>query len=121
MAVLRGPDHVFELMNAPISSSSAIATSSASRSARRLPEVEGQGFFELLDEVYRTGEPFTGRSDAISCSASPARRRGAAPRLRLPADHRGGRQVSGIFVEGYDVTERHRPSWRCARARSASA
>ncbi len=26
-----------------------------------LPEVEGQGFFELLDQVYRTGEPFIGR------------------------------------------------------------
>ena len=22
-----------------------------------LPEIEGQGYFELLDEVYRTGEP----------------------------------------------------------------
>jgi len=26
-----------------------------------LPEVEGQGFFELLDEVFATGEPFVGR------------------------------------------------------------
>ena len=25
------------------------------------PEIEGQGYFELLDSVYATGEPFTGR------------------------------------------------------------
>ena len=26
-----------------------------------LPEVEGQGFFELLDRVFTSGEPFVGR------------------------------------------------------------
>ena len=27
-----------------------------------LPEVAGQGFVELLDQVYSTGEPFIGRA-----------------------------------------------------------
>ncbi|MHA0111704.1 hypothetical protein ACXYUI_32140, partial [Klebsiella pneumoniae] len=27
-----------------------------------LPEIQGQGFFELLDEVYRTGQPYSGRN-----------------------------------------------------------
>ena len=34
--------------------------------ASALPEVQGQGFFELLDQVYRSGQPFTGRAALLS-------------------------------------------------------
>jgi PAS domain S-box-containing protein len=73
-----------------------------------LPEVEGQGFFELLDEVYRSGEAFTGRSMKIGLQREP----GAPAEERLldfvfqPVTGTDG-SVGGIFVQGYDVTERH--------------
>jgi hypothetical protein len=37
-----------------------------------LPEVEGQGFFELLDEVFATGTPFVGSAMGVSLRAPPA-------------------------------------------------
>jgi PAS domain S-box-containing protein len=109
MAVLRGPDHVFELIN-----NSYLKLVGhrdlVGRSVREaLPEVQGQGFFKLLDQVYATGEPYAGFSMPIDLQREP----GAPLEERLldlvfqPIADESGR-ISGIFAEGYDVTERHR-------------
>ena len=36
-----------------------------------LPEIEGQGFFELLDSVYASGEPYGGRAMPVDIQYSP--------------------------------------------------
>jgi PAS domain S-box-containing protein len=64
IATTRGPDHVVESVNPaylPLLGAGHRADELLGRPAREaLPEFEGQGFFELLDQVYRTGEPFIG-------------------------------------------------------------
>src|SRR5205807_2651858 len=40
-----------------------------------LPEVEGQGYFELMDQVYRSGVPFVGTEMKVKI----AQRAGRAP------------------------------------------
>jgi PAS domain-containing protein len=62
IAVLRGPDHVFEITNRSYLQlvGHRALVGKAVRDA--LPEVQGQGFFELLDHVYRTGQPFVGHA-----------------------------------------------------------
>jgi PAS domain S-box-containing protein len=108
VAVLRSPEHVFELTNAAYLQLVGHRDLLGKSVREALPEVEGQGFFELLDEVYRTGEPFTGRSMAIQLQREP----GAATEEHLvdfvfaPIVEASG-DVGGIFVQGYDVTERH--------------
>ena len=78
-----------------------------------LPELEGQGFFELLDRVYATGEPFVGQSLPITIQRTP----GAPPEARIldfvyqPITDADG-EVSGIFVEGIDVTSAHDAAMR---------
>jgi len=66
MCILRGPDHVFELVNDAylklVGNRQLVGLSV--RDA--LPEVAGQGFFELLDGVYRSGEPYLGRYLPVS-------------------------------------------------------
>jgi len=108
MAVLRGPEHVIELTNAAYLQLVGHRDLVGRPVREALPEVEGQGFFELLDQVYRTGEAFTGRSTRIDLQREP----GAPIEERhvdfvfqpsLGPDHR----PSGIFVQGTDVTERH--------------
>jgi PAS domain S-box-containing protein len=109
MAVLRGPDHVFELLNASYVQLVGHRDLAGRPVREALPEVEGQGFFELLDDVYRSGEAFTGRATPIGLQRAP----GAAVEERLvdfvfqPIADAGG-EVGGIFVQGYDVTERQR-------------
>jgi PAS domain S-box-containing protein len=108
MAVLRGPDHVFEMTNASYLQLVGHRDIVGLPIREALPEVAGQGFFELLDEVYASGQPFAGRSMTIALQRTP----GAAPEERLvdfvyqPITD-GGDMVTGIFAEGYDVTERH--------------
>jgi PAS domain S-box-containing protein len=107
MAVLRGPEHVFEMMNPAYLQLVGHRDLIGKTVREALPEVEGQGFFELLDEVYRTKQPFTGHSMQIQLQRSP----GALVEERLldfvfqPIVESDG-SVSGIFAEGYDTTER---------------
>lgn len=57
----RGPNHIIETSN-PLYSQLTGKPDLIGKPARELfPELEGQGFFELLDQVYATGEPFVGR------------------------------------------------------------
>ncbi len=108
VVVLRGPDHVFEMMNASYLQLVGHRDLIGKPVREALPEVEGQGFFELLDEVYQSGQPFTGRSMKIQLQ----RERGAPAEERLldfvfqPITDANG-QSTAIFAEGYDVTERH--------------
>lgn len=61
VAVLEGPTHVFTVSN-PFYQQLIGGRPIIGRTVREaLPEVEGQGFFELLDRVYNTGEPFSAR------------------------------------------------------------
>jgi len=108
MAVLREPDHRFELTN------DAYQRLIGGRDVVGLPvrealrEIAGQPFFDLLDGVYTTGEPFIGRGVEIWLERTP----GAASEQRFLdfiyqpiRDHAGA--VVGIFVEGTDVTDVH--------------
>jgi len=108
MVVLRGKDHVYEMINASYLQLVGHRDLVGLSVRQALPEVEGQGFFELLDTVYESGEPFTGRSMKIALQRTP----GGPLEDRLIdlvfqpiADGNG--VTSGIFVEGFDVTERH--------------
>lgn len=106
MAMLSGPKHVFELANAAylrlIGDRPVVG-----RPVREvLPELEDQGFFDLLDEVFRTGEPFVGRQLPLMIRR---RRDGPVEQAYVdfiyqPVKDSTG-AVTGIFAEGYDVTE----------------
>jgi PAS domain S-box-containing protein len=109
MAMLRGPEHVFELVNAAYLQLIGHRDVIGKPVRDALPEIEGQGFFELLDRVYASGEAFTGTSLKVGLQRSP----GAPVEERFvdlvyqPVTDAGGCLI-GIFAEGSDVTERVR-------------
>lgn len=106
---LRGPQHVFELVNEAYQQLTGHRPLLGKSVRDGLPELEDQAFVTLLDEVYRTGEPFIGRD----MRALVRRRPDAEPEevyvdfVFQPIMERDGRP-SGIFVLGSDVTEQHR-------------
>jgi PAS domain S-box-containing protein len=56
-AVLAGPDHVFELANSTFLAVSGRGEEIIGKTDREaFPEMEGQGYFEIHDHVYQTGE-----------------------------------------------------------------
>ena len=107
IAILRGPTHIFEMAN-PLYYQLVGNRDILSKPVREaLPEIEGQGFFELLDTVYQSGTPFTGSNMRILL------RTGVEASLQeryldfvyqplLEADG----TVSGVFVHGVDFTAR---------------
>jgi hypothetical protein len=92
MAVLRGPDHVYALVNAAYQRLVGDRDLIGKPVREALPELAGQGFFELLDEVYMTGKPFVGHQMPAKVERQPD---GPVEEIfvdfSLPADHRGRR------------------------------
>ncbi|MDF7815928.1 PAS domain-containing protein [Hymenobacter sp. YC55] len=58
IALLRGPEHVYDLVNAEYEHLFPARTTLGRSIRDVIPELDGQGFYELLDRVYETGEPF---------------------------------------------------------------
>lgn len=106
IAVLRGPDHVYEIVN-PAHAQLIGHREVVGRTVREIvPEAEEQGFLDLLDGVYQSGQPFVGEGMRLQLQRSP----GAAPEERFlnlvyqPLVEVDG-TVSGILVHGVDVTD----------------
>ena len=105
VGVLAGPDHVFEYVN---DAYLAIAgpRNFLGRSVREVfPELAEQGFYQLLDQVFSSGEPFVSRAMPIRLSGEEHDR--FIDLLYQPIRDDDGK-VTGIFVGGYDVTEQVR-------------
>jgi two-component sensor histidine kinase len=108
MAVLRGPEHVFEIINTSYLQLVGHRRDIVGKSVREaLPEIEGQGYFELLDAVFATGDPFLGRNMPVMLQREP----GSAVEQRFidlvyQPTFDGTGKITGIFAEGYDVTDR---------------
>jgi PAS domain S-box-containing protein len=105
VAVLRGPEHVFELVNPPYMLLIGGRDVKGLKVREALPEVEGQGYFEMLDKVYQTGEPHIGREMKVMLGRGQA---GAMEESFInfvyQPIYEADRSVSGVFVHGIDVT-----------------
>jgi PAS domain S-box-containing protein len=124
MAVLRGPDHVFEYVNEAYHQLVGHRKLLGRPVFQALPEARAQGFVVLLDNVLATGEPFVGREMPISLLAT----QGRAPEERFldfvyyPITEADGTR-SGVVVHGSDVTDhvRARREAQLARAEAEQA
>jgi signal transduction histidine kinase/ActR/RegA family two-component response regulator len=106
IAVLRGPNHVFDIANDAYMSLVGHRDLIGKPVREALPELHGQGFFELLDGVFESGKPYFGNEVPVKLQ----RQSGSALEERFvnfiyqpTHDHRG--KITGIFVEGSDVTD----------------
>ena len=108
MAVLRGPEHRFELVNPGYRQLVGHRDLIGLNARAAFPEIEGQGFFEMLDRVFEHGEPVSGQSVPIALTRVP----GGEPEPRFidfvyQPIRNGDGAITGVFVEGHDVTDRH--------------
>ncbi len=106
MAVLRGPDHVIEITNALYQQLVGGRQVLGKTVREALPEAAEQGFVNLLDQVYKTGEPFSANNYPFDVVREPGK-----PLQRLyvnfvyqPLRELNG-EISGIIVHGIDVTD----------------
>jgi PAS domain S-box-containing protein len=108
IAVLTGERHVFEMVNEAYYQLVGHRELIGKPVWDALPEVRGQGYEELLDEVVRSGEPFVGRS--LKVQVQRLRNGPVIERfidvLYQPMHGKNG-EITGIFVQGHDVTDAH--------------
>lgn len=107
MAVMRGPAHRFELANPSYLKLVGNREILGRTVAEALPEATAQGFTDILDQVYRTGNTYTATAARFLMQVSrdaPANEHYLDFVYQPLRDASG--QVSGIFMEGADVTER---------------
>lgn len=109
MCIVQGSDHVFERVNDLYCKLVGDRELLGKPVREALPEVEGQGFFELLDQVYETGEAYSATDNRILLEQEE----GKEPEERFvdfvyqPLWDSDG-EVTGIFVQGVDLTERRK-------------
>ncbi|HEX8370761.1 MAG TPA: PAS domain S-box protein [Pyrinomonadaceae bacterium] len=106
VATVRGPEHVFELTNPAYLQLIGHRNVIGKPVREALPEIEGQGFFGLLDNVFKTGEPYIGKEIPVLLQREPD----AVPEERFvdfvyQPVFEGDDSVSGIFVHGIDITD----------------
>ncbi|UZK67757.1 PAS domain-containing hybrid sensor histidine kinase/response regulator [Sphingomonas sp. M1-B02] len=108
ITILHGPEHVFEFANATYRRLFGDREFVGKTVREAFPELSSQGFYERLDQVYRTGERFVATHVRVVLD-----RHGDASReLFLDFIYEpitdDANEVIGIFVEGHDATEARR-------------
>lgn len=107
MCIMEGPDHVFKRANDLYRRLVGDRDIVGKPARKAIPESVEQGFIDLLDQVYETGEPYRGQDVEVILHKD-----GGGPEKHYldfvyqPLRNPDG-EITGIFVQGIDLTERH--------------
>ena len=107
VAVVDGPEHVFTLVNEAYRQLIGHRDVLGRPVRAALPEVAATGLFEVLDDVFATGEPFVGAGLEVPLQRHP----GGTIEQRFvdfiyqPVRSEAG-EITGIICQGSDVTDR---------------
>jgi len=104
IAILRGPEHVFELVNDRYQALIGPRALLGRPVRAAIPELAGQGIFELLDGVRADGQPYLGRSLRVDLVRAGALEECYFDFVYQPLLDAGG-AVEGIAVVAFEVTE----------------
>ena len=115
---LRGPNHVYELVNDAYRQVTGHRQLLGKAVREGLPEVVDQGLIDLLDEVYRTGRSYIGKRVSLFLKRQADREpeETILDFVLQPIIENEG-NVTGIFVQGQDVTEQQRNETELQRYR----
>ena len=106
VASYRGPEHVFDLVSHRFQRDFPTRTIKGLPVRQALPELEGQQYYEILDGVYHTGEPFYGteletRVDLTDTGQLELQYYNVCFQATRDAEGR----IDGILNFAYDVTD----------------
>jgi PAS domain S-box-containing protein len=115
MCVLRGPNLIFELVNTAFSMLTGGRELVGKTLREGLPESDGQDYPLILENVFRTGEVYVGRSTRILLRDTPdcEIEEHFIDFVAQPIMD-ANREVTGIFIVGNDVTDHVRTEQRQA-------
>jgi len=106
IVVTRGEHQVVELANETFYAMMGKRDVIGKRAREAAPDLVGQGFLEMAETVFRTGEPFAGKGMPAWIQRVPGQRpvQVFVNIIYQPLREADG-TISGVFVHGVDVTE----------------
>ena len=119
ITILEGPEHVFTVVNPRYATLTGYRKLLGRPIREAMPELASQGYFEILDRVYRTGEPFRSNEALVQLDRDHD---GVAEDVYVnfvyqPLKRAQG-EVFGIMVHAVDVTDNVKAREEIARARA---
>lgn len=105
MGIMRGPDHIIERVNENFMEFVGHRDVVGKPVKEAIPESVEQGFIDLLDHVYQTGEPFKGTDVETTLQQKSGPETHYIDFVYQPIREADG-SISGVFLQGVDVTER---------------
>ena len=107
ICIFDGPEHVFQFVNPPYQALVGPRPLLGLPIAKAMPELAGQPVFDLLDEVYRTGETFRANEMLVQLDHANAHPEALEKRyynFTYQARHNLAGATDGILVFAYEVT-----------------
>lgn len=108
MCILTGAEHIYEFANERYFELIGKRDIIGRRVRDAVPEIDGQGFVDLLDEVYRTGEAFVGNAMPITLDRGNGQREQFFVDFVYEPIRDSEGEIIGILADGYEVTDRVR-------------
>lgn len=104
IAVQEGPRHVFRLLNPLAHQLLGGRDVTGLDIYQALPEVEGQGFIAVLDQVYRTGEAFNGPETFVQFNQPDGNVKEGYYNLTYQPWYDTNGQISGVLTFSVEIT-----------------
>ena len=103
--LFKTPDHVYEFANPDYFKLVGRVDIIGKPLREVFPELAGQGFIELMDNVYKTGKPFIGKEMPLYLKEGTFAQTGYVDFIYQAYKNTEG-EIEGIMVFGHDVTEK---------------
>jgi PAS domain S-box-containing protein len=105
-SILKGPQHIYELANEGYSQITGKKNLIGKTVREVFPEIEGQGFFDILDTVYKTGESFISKEAFVQIDKNDDGKLHPiyVNYIIQPYKNLEG-ETEGLITFGYEVTE----------------
>ena len=105
VAVLAGPTHIFQFYNEAYRRLTGHRDLEGLPLEQALPEVIGQGYVDMLDSVFETGESVHGKASLVKLQrAAGERPEDAYVDFVYQPIRDGDGRIVGVFVQGHDVS-----------------
>ena len=105
LAIIKGPEFIWEFANPAFMEFIGNRNIIGKKLLDAIPEVSGQGFIELLDNVYKTGETFTAKEMPIKVDNANKKLQEFYVNFTYQAFANDRGETEGILIFAYDVTE----------------
>jgi two-component system, chemotaxis family, CheB/CheR fusion protein len=104
-AILKGPDHVFEFANLQHLQYTGNRDIIGKKLLDAIPELEGQEFPKIIEQVYQTGESYIGTEMPASLLQQDGSFKDVFVNVNYQAIKDENGKIEGVLTFAYDVTE----------------